>query len=116
MTFDNYLMFILCVLLTLFTLFCFGVCIYTAWNGLIKPIMDRIKSQRDIYWERRYREERDLNEERLRKLGGLLPSTIDAIIPDTVEILTSHDNCGVFEERCMITFTINTTELFTEEE
>lgn len=111
---SNYLMVMMCVVLTIAMLFLIGFCIRVAWDELIKPIMDRIKQQKDEYWENRYHEVRDEYEECLHKLGGLLPSTIDAIIPGSVDTKVSHDNCEEYEERVLITFTVDTTDLFKE--
>lgn len=108
----TYMMFMVCVLVTLGVLFITGIMIGLAWDCLIEPIMDRIRHQKDEYWKNRYREARDEYDNCLRKLGGLLPSTIEAIIPDTVETMVSHDGCEDFQERVMITFTVDTTDLY----
>ena len=109
---DAYLYFLFCVFMTLVTLLILGLTIYLAWNVIIEPILDRIKEQRDNYWEREYDKKCDEYDALLRKLGGLLPSTIDAIIPGTVETKVSHDNCEECEERVMITFTCDFSEYF----
>lgn len=72
MTFERYLSFMLCVILTLFVLLLFGLLIRLVWEALIVPIMDRIKEQRDTYYIDQYngmeKEYRDL-ERRFRRIG-----------------------------------------------
>lgn len=78
---ERYLGFMLCVLVTVFTLAVVGFGIYVGWTGLIEPIMDRIKKQRDTYWEDKYHEEFDENVKLKIKINkfGLDDSFINCI-------------------------------------
>lgn len=110
---EGYLMFILCVFLTLVTL---GVAVavgYIAWNSVIEPIMDRVKVQKDEYWRDRYYKEQDRANyfECWLEKFGLPERVLRAVQPGTIEHLSSHDACESWEERCMITFTLDTTKL-----
>lgn len=72
MTFNNYISFILCVFLTVITLIVIGFAIWLGWAGLIEPIMDRVKEQKDTYWKDKYRKARSECEElnkKLRRIG-----------------------------------------------
>ena len=68
----DYLLFLCCVFFTLMTLMCVSLGVRLAWDGLIKPIMDRVKKQKDDYWEKKFDEAEGENIEyrnKLRRIG-----------------------------------------------
>lgn len=108
---DAYLDFLLCVFMTLLVLLALGFTIYLAWNTFIEPILDRIKEQKDDYWEKQYREERDEYDTFL-KMIKIDRFTARRIIPGTVETLTSGDGCKEFESHALIKFKVDLSDYY----
>lgn len=116
----NYLLFMICVLITVLVISAIIVGARIIWDDVIEPIVRKIKRDRDnaTYWENRYEKEFNTHTKTKQKYIGYLKtldlteSVIESIIPGTIQNLTSHDDCADHEERCMITFTVDTNKLW----
>ena len=83
MTFERYLSFMLCVILTLLVLLLLGLLIRLGWEGLIVPIMDKIKEHRDTYYIDQYNDMEKQYKELERRLYriGFDKDFVDCIDP-----------------------------------